>query len=40
MIQLSTVTKMSLGATPQEVAKAQVNRITHGHGYLDEYVCK
>ncbi|KAI0440455.1 hypothetical protein F4803DRAFT_577623 [Xylaria telfairii] len=29
---------MSLGATPQEVAKAQVKRITHDHGYLDEYV--
>ncbi|KAI1294395.1 hypothetical protein F5Y03DRAFT_372918 [Xylaria venustula] len=29
---------MPLGATPQEVAKAQVNRITHEHGYLDEYV--
>ncbi|KAI0810036.1 hypothetical protein GGR55DRAFT_679265 [Xylaria sp. FL0064] len=29
---------MSLGATPQEVAKAQVKRITHGNGYLDEYV--
>ncbi|GAW20357.1 hypothetical protein ANO14919_098620 [Xylariales sp. No.14919] len=30
--------KMSLGATPQEVAEAQVKRITHSHGYLDEYV--
>ncbi|KAI0971040.1 hypothetical protein F4678DRAFT_461586 [Xylaria arbuscula] len=29
---------MSVGATPQEVAKAQVKRITHDHGYLDEYV--
>ncbi|KAI1272371.1 hypothetical protein F5Y07DRAFT_403521 [Xylaria sp. FL0933] len=29
---------MSPGATPEEVAKAQVKRITHDHGYLDEYV--
>lgn len=30
--------EMSFGATPQEVAKAQVRRITQNHCYLDEYI--